>query len=119
MFRDSRPIALRKLNPFSNRQEARKHRTSDSIHSDEDPLLDEEAAFNLLNSPTSPINSPTSANSPRRSSPSAQQLPTKQEKKNTNTILSYFVKKKVYSPRTISLGADGNFFFFLHIHVLS
>jgi phospholipid-translocating ATPase len=40
MFRDSRPIALRKLMPFSNR----KHRTSDSIHSDEDPLLDEEAA---------------------------------------------------------------------------
>lgn len=116
MFRDSRPIALRKLNPFSNRQEARKHRTSDSIHSDEDPLLDEEAAFNLLNSPTSPINSPISANSPRRSSPSAQQLPTKQEKKNTNTILSYFVKKKVYSPRTISLGADGIFFFFFYIY---
>lgn len=42
MFRDSRPIALRKLNLFSNR----KHRTSDSIHSDEDPLLDEEAAVN-------------------------------------------------------------------------
>lgn len=45
MFRDSRPIALRKLMPFSNRHDAnRKKRTSDSIHSDEDPLLDEEAA---------------------------------------------------------------------------
>lgn len=44
MFGDSRPIALRKLMPFSNRADARKHRTSDSIHSDEDPLLDEEAA---------------------------------------------------------------------------
>lgn len=45
MFRgDSRPIALRKLMRFSGRQDIRKHRTSDSIHSDEDPLLDEEAA---------------------------------------------------------------------------
>lgn len=44
MLRDSRPIALRKLMPFSNRSDVRKHRTSDSIHSDEDPLLDEEAA---------------------------------------------------------------------------
>lgn len=44
MFRDSRPIALRKLMPFSNRTDARKHRTSDSVESDEDPLLDEEAA---------------------------------------------------------------------------
>lgn len=44
MLRDSRPIALRKLMPFSNRSDARKHRNSDSIHSDEDPLLDEEAA---------------------------------------------------------------------------
>lgn len=47
MFRDSRPIALRKLMPFSNRTDARKHRTSDSIESDEDPLLDEEAAVTL------------------------------------------------------------------------
>lgn len=44
MFRDSRPIALRKLMPFSNRSDGRKHRTSDSLDSDEDPLLDEEAA---------------------------------------------------------------------------
>ena len=44
MFRDSRPIALRKLIPFSNRTESRKLRTSDSLDSDEDPLLDEEAA---------------------------------------------------------------------------
>lgn len=45
MFRDTRPIALRRLMPFTKRSEARKHRTSDSIHStDEDPLLlDEEA----------------------------------------------------------------------------
>jgi phospholipid-translocating ATPase len=43
MFRDSRPIALRKLMPFSNSSGGRKHRTSD-IESDEDPLLDEEAA---------------------------------------------------------------------------
>ncbi|EPB89929.1 phospholipid-translocating ATPase [Mucor circinelloides 1006PhL] len=101
MFRDSRPIALRKLNPFSNR----KHRTSDSIHSDEDPLLDEEAAFNLLNSPTSPIHpTSSSANSPRRSSPSTTQPSTaKQENKG---FASWFIKKKVYSPRTISLGAD-------------
>lgn len=103
MFRDSRPIALRKLNPFSNR----KHRTSDSIHSDEDPLLDEEAAFNLLNSPTSPIHPSSSANSARRSSPSATQPSSTTKQQEGKGFLSWFIKKKVYSPRTISLGADG------------
>ncbi|KAF1805932.1 hypothetical protein V8B55DRAFT_1487212 [Mucor lusitanicus] len=102
MFRDSRPIALRKLNPFSNR----KHRTSDSIHSDEDPLLDEEAAFNLLNSPTSPIHPSSSANSARRSSPSATQPSSTTKQQEGKGFLSWFIKKKVYSPRTISLGAD-------------
>lgn len=43
MFRDSRPIALRRLFPFSKRFDPKKHRTSDSIHStDEDPLLMDE-----------------------------------------------------------------------------
>ncbi|KAI9306313.1 protein transporter [Cunninghamella echinulata] len=42
MPRDSRPIALRRLMPFSNRSGRSKIRTSDSIHSDEDPLIDEE-----------------------------------------------------------------------------
>lgn len=42
MPRDSRSIELRKLMPFSD--PARKYRTSDSIHSeDEEPLMDEEA----------------------------------------------------------------------------
>ncbi|CAO3616938.1 unnamed protein product [Mucor fragilis] len=105
MFRDSRPIALRKLNPFSNR----KHRTSDSIHSDEDPLLDEEAAFNLLNSPTSPINPSSSSLSPspaRRSSPSATQPSSAAKQQESKGFMSWFIKKKVYSPRTISLGAN-------------
>lgn len=42
MPRDSKPIALRRLMPFSNRSGRSKIRTSDSIHSDEDPLIDEE-----------------------------------------------------------------------------
>ncbi|KAI9287315.1 protein transporter [Umbelopsis sp. AD052] len=42
MPRETRPIELRKLMPFSD--SARKYRTSDSIHSeDEEPLMDEEA----------------------------------------------------------------------------
>ncbi|KAI8055596.1 phospholipid-translocating P-type ATPase [Gilbertella persicaria] len=87
MFRDARPIALRKLNPFS-RQDTRKHRTSDSIHSDEDPLLDEEAALDLIHSPTLPRTT----------------IPVnKTEKKKKK---SWFSKKKVYSPRTISLQAE-------------
>ncbi|GAN01981.1 aminophospholipid-transporting P-type ATPase [Mucor ambiguus] len=122
MFRDSRPIALRKLNPFSNR----KHRTSDSIHSDEDPLLDEEAAFNLLNSPTSPINPSSSANSPRRSSPSTTQPSPTTKQQEGKSFMSWFFKKKVYSPRTISLGADdkeknkycANFVIFFNLYFL-
>jgi hypothetical protein len=47
MPRETRSIELRKLMPFSD--SARKYRTSDSIHSeDEEPLMDEEA---LLGSP--------------------------------------------------------------------
>ncbi|RCH94824.1 hypothetical protein CU098_006885 [Rhizopus stolonifer] len=43
MFGDSRPIALRRLLPFSKKFDARKHRNSDSIHStDEEPLLMDE-----------------------------------------------------------------------------
>ncbi|KAL1933234.1 hypothetical protein VTP01DRAFT_7324 [Rhizomucor pusillus] len=43
MRRGSRSIELRKLMPFTDRaSNSRKYRTSDSIHSDEDPLIDEE-----------------------------------------------------------------------------
>ncbi|GAA5811925.1 hypothetical protein MFLAVUS_005372 [Mucor flavus] len=95
MFGDSRPIALRKLMPFSNRTDARKHRTSDSIHSDEDPLLDEEAALNLIGSPTSPTLDISSR-------------PPKIEKKKKSTgFFARFQSKKVYQPRTISLQAEG------------
>ncbi|CDS09407.1 hypothetical protein LRAMOSA10767 [Lichtheimia ramosa] len=45
MRRESRSIELRKLMPFSDRAgSSKKYRTSDSIHSDEDPLIDEELA---------------------------------------------------------------------------
>lgn len=55
MRRESRSIELRKLMPFSDRAgSSKKYRTSDSIHSDEDPLIDEELAVSdtlLLNPP--------------------------------------------------------------------
>ncbi|OBZ82169.1 putative phospholipid-transporting ATPase IIB [Choanephora cucurbitarum] len=98
MFRDSRPIALRKLNLFSNR----KHRTSDSIHSDEDPLLDEEAALHPALSPISSRHSSTS-NSIRRSSVKPER---KKQKGKDSFIVRLFSKKKVCSPRTIRLQAN-------------
>lgn len=53
MRRGSRSIELRKLMPFTDRaSNSRKYRTSDSIHSDEDPLIDEELGVSLaLESP--------------------------------------------------------------------
>ncbi|KAI7900980.1 protein transporter [Cokeromyces recurvatus] len=102
MFRDSRPIALRKLMPFSSRHDIRKQRTSDSIHSDEDPLLDEEAAINLIDSSISSRTSISLTNSTRRS----PTLISKQDKKQRPSFFSRFRKKKVYSPRTIPLQAN-------------
>ncbi|KAI7882115.1 aminophospholipid-transporting P-type ATPase, partial [Mucor mucedo] len=98
MLRDSRPIALRKLMPFSNRSDARKHRTSDSIHSDEDPLLDEEAALNLIDSPSSPSSSaPLNGRTTKVD---------KKKKQQQSGFFSRFSKKKISQPRTISLQAD-------------
>ena len=48
-MRNTRPIELRKLMPFQA-QSSRKYRTSDSIHSDEDPLIDEELGVNNIES---------------------------------------------------------------------
>ncbi|KAL4209666.1 putative aminophospholipid-translocase [Rhizopus microsporus] len=86
MFRDTRPIALRRLMPFTKRSEARKHRTSDSIHStDEDPLLlDEEAGLSIISSSYS----------------------RKSKNQNKPSIWSRLKPTKVYTPRTISLQAD-------------
>ncbi|KAI8375062.1 aminophospholipid-transporting P-type ATPase [Choanephora cucurbitarum] len=98
MFRDSRPIALRKLNLFSNR----KHRTSDSIHSDEDPLLDEEAALHPALSPISSHHS-SASNSIRHSSVKPER---KKQKVKDSFIVRLFSKKKVWSPRTITLQAN-------------
>ncbi|KAI8982002.1 phospholipid-translocating P-type ATPase [Mycotypha africana] len=98
MYRDSRPIALRKLNPFNAKQGSnRKHRTSDSIHSDEDPLLDEEAALPRVSSAESTIRSLNSASTFKK------ERKKKQQKFN---LLSMFKRKKVYKPRTITFNAD-------------
>ncbi|KAG1464834.1 hypothetical protein G6F56_005001 [Rhizopus delemar] len=85
MFGDSRPIALRRLLPFSKKFDARKHRNSDSIHStDEEPLLMDEETGLIL-------------------SPTTSTRVTKKPKK--PSLWSRLKPKKTYSPRTISLQA--------------
>ncbi|ORX48008.1 aminophospholipid-transporting P-type ATPase [Hesseltinella vesiculosa] len=84
MPRDSRPIALQRLMPFTNRSGSRKIRTSDSIHSDEDPLIDEEAAEPSLR---------------RRQRP-------KDSKNRCHFSWQSLKPAKIYKPRTVPFHAD-------------
>ncbi|KAI8065143.1 aminophospholipid-transporting P-type ATPase [Gongronella butleri] len=84
MPRDSRPIALQRLMPFKSHSGSRKIRTSDSIHSDEDPLIDEEMAEPSI----------------RRRQQRAR------EKKSCQFSLQSLRPAKVYKPRTVPFFAD-------------
>ncbi|KAI8884283.1 phospholipid-translocating P-type ATPase [Backusella circina FSU 941] len=89
MSRSSRPIALRKMLPFSNLRDPRKRRTSDiSYDSDESPLLDIESGFGSGSSSSTPL---------RTLKPD--------KKKDKKSLFSRLKPNKVHHPRTISLQA--------------
>ncbi|KAI8341352.1 hypothetical protein BC941DRAFT_391490 [Chlamydoabsidia padenii] len=89
MPRDTRPIALQRLMPFTNRSGSRKIRTSDSIHSDEDPLIDEELGDSSLR----------------------QRQQTRGGGKTQRQPFSWLSlrPKRTYKPRTLPLHADDKF----------
>ncbi|ORY95841.1 aminophospholipid-transporting P-type ATPase [Syncephalastrum racemosum] len=100
MRRDSRPIELRKLMPFSSERSgssARKHRTSDSIHSDEDPLIDEEMGE------TAPLHRTESNTREQKKSrfPWPFSRSAKQNKPRTVPLLPDDKQKKKFAPNII------------------
>ncbi|KAI7854229.1 hypothetical protein BDC45DRAFT_463467 [Circinella umbellata] len=92
-MRNTRPIELRKLMPFQA-QSSRKYRTSDSIHSDEDPLIDEELGE------SAPLTGPSDSPQPRR------RTTNNRRRKKRTFPWPFGNSTRKQNPRTIPLHAD-------------